>query len=153
MAYLQQETSLIQQWNPYRECGILSRISGTLMEAQGLAACLGELCHIPSFRSSPVLAEVIDLHHQTTILLALTPVHDLALGTEVIPLRRPASLPLSNHLLGRVIDGFGNPLDGNPHSLKPLFLHYSLLPPLLCPVLLYKKSSLQESGQLMPCLP
>ncbi|MBQ8498788.1 type III secretion protein ATPase [Chlamydia sp.] len=114
MIDLQQEAMLIRQWRPYRECGILSRISGTLLEAQGLSACLGELCQISLSRSSSLLAEVIGIHNQTTLLQALTPMHHLALGSEVIPLRRPASLPLSHHLLGRVIDGFGNPLDGNP---------------------------------------
>jgi Flagellar biosynthesis/type III secretory pathway ATPase len=125
MIHLQQETLLIHQWRPYRECGILSRISGDLLEAQGLSACLGELCQISLPRSSPILAEVIGIHNQTTLLLALTPIYSLSLGAEVVPLRRPASLPLSHHLLGRVIDGFGNPLDGNPplpkSHLSPLF--------------------------------
>ncbi|ETF38557.1 flagellum-specific ATP synthase [Chlamydia pecorum MC/MarsBar] len=111
MTYLNKEKIHLHHWQPYRECGLLSRVSGNLLEAHGLSACLGELCKISSTQSSELLAEVIGFHNQTTLLMSLSPLYGVALGTEVLPLRRPPSLHLSDHLLGRVLDGLGNPID------------------------------------------
>ncbi|BAE80877.1 type III secretory flagellar biosynthesis ATP synthase [Chlamydia felis Fe/C-56] len=124
MIHLDHEKSQIQYWQPYRSCGLLSKVSGTLLEAQGLSACLGELCRVCTPKYPDLLAEVIGFHNQTTLLMSLSPMHYVTLGSEVLPLRRPPSLHLSDHLLGRVIDGFGNPLDNKENlpktHIKPL---------------------------------
>lgn len=111
MTDLSYEKTQLHNWIPYRTCGLLSKISGTLLEAQGLSACLGELCVIYSRSRPHLLAKVIGLHTHTTLLMSLSPMHSIALGSEVVPLRRPPSLHLSDHLLGRIIDAFGAPLD------------------------------------------
>ncbi|WP_201456388.1 FliI/YscN family ATPase [Chlamydia sp. 17-3921] len=118
MTYLDKEKSQIHHWQPYRSCGLLSRISGNLLEAQGLSACLGELCQISSTKSPNLLAEVIGFHNQTTLLMSLSPMYGVSVGTEVLPLRRPPSLHLSDHLLGRVLDAFGNPIDNQSELPK-----------------------------------
>ncbi|SPN73970.1 Probable ATP synthase YscN,type III secretion system ATPase,F0F1-type ATP synthase, beta subunit,type III secretion apparatus H -transporting two-sector ATPase,ATP synthase alpha/beta family, nucleotide-binding domain [Chlamydia serpentis] len=111
MNYLNNEKIHVHNWQPYRTCGLLSKVSGNLIEVQGLSACLGELCKISSTKNPNLLAEVIGFHNQTTLLMSLSPLYSVALGTEVLPLRRPPSLHLSDYLLGRVLDAFGNPMD------------------------------------------
>ncbi|ANH78653.1 FliI/YscN family ATPase [Candidatus Chlamydia sanziniae] len=111
MTHLDKEKTWIYQWQPYRACGLLSKVSGNLLEVQGLSACLGELCKISSLNNPNLLAEVIGFHNDMTLLMSLSPLHSVSLGTEVVPLRRPPSLHLSCHLLGRVLDAFGNPID------------------------------------------
>ncbi|EPP34905.1 ATPase FliI/YscN family protein [Chlamydia ibidis] len=98
------------------------------MEAEGLSACLGELCKISSLRHPDILAEVIGFNSQTTLLMSLSPMYCVTLGAEVLPLRRPPSLHLSDHLLGRVIDAFGNPLD-NKEPLPKTHLKPLISPP------------------------
>ncbi|WP_286027299.1 FliI/YscN family ATPase [Chlamydia gallinacea] len=118
MTNLDYEKNQLHYWQPYRTCGLLSKVSGNLLEAQGLSACLGELCQIHSQKYPNLLAEVIGFHNQTTLLMSLSPMHHIALGTEVIPLRRPPSLHLSDSLLGRVIDAFGHPVDNKGNLPK-----------------------------------
>ncbi|WP_348663280.1 FliI/YscN family ATPase [Chlamydia vaughanii] len=128
MTHLDYEKTQLHYWQPYRSCGLLSRVSGNLLEVQGLSACLGELCKISSQKYPDLLAEVIGFHQQTTLLMSLSPMHYIALGAEVIPLRRPPSLHLSDHLLGRVIDAFGNPFD-NKGSLPKTHIKPLIAPP------------------------
>lgn len=116
------ESALIKQWQPYRRCGILQRIVSNILEVQGLEAALGELCLVSSGKMH-LLAEVIELHHDTVRLLPFSPIYALSIGAEVTPLRRQPSIAISSHLLGKVIDGFGHSLDLTDFSIPNRHLY------------------------------
>lgn len=91
--------------------GAVDVVSGVLLEAVGVPAAVGELCRIERGHSDPVEAEVIGFRGDRTILMPHGDVEGLAPGQAVYALGRTFGIEVSLAMLGRVLDGFGNPID------------------------------------------
>lgn len=88
---------------------------GTLLRVSGVDVSVGELCLLrgPSLRL-PRYAEVVGLARDQALLMPLGPLQGISAGTQVIPMGHGISVRVGDHLLGRVIDAMGQPLDGYP---------------------------------------
>ncbi len=91
--------------------GRVVRAVGTVLRAVMPEARLGELCRISGMRGRPLLAEVVGLDGDETILAPLGDVAGLAAGAEVEPTGDVLRAPIGAAVLGRVLDGLGRPLD------------------------------------------
>jgi flagellum-specific ATP synthase len=93
--------------------GRIERVSGVLVEARGVPAAVGELCTI---RRAPgdVRAEVVGFRGDRTLLMPYGDLAGIAPLQPVVALGRPFSAPVGAALLGRVVSGFGEPLDAGP---------------------------------------
>lgn len=90
--------------------GRVSQVLGTLIEAQLPPVQIGELCHLldPAKPGKPMLAEVVGFTEHAAILSALSPLEGVSNRTIIEPLRRAHTVEAGDHLLGSVLDGFGN---------------------------------------------
>jgi len=120
----------------HRRIGWVRRIQGLAIEAEGMAAEVGALCRIVPREPRPgqagVLAEVAGLRPGCVTLLAYGDLHGLTAGAEVHALGHRSDIPVGPGLLGRVIDAFGEPLDGRP--LERVTMEQALYPPPLNPM-------------------
>lgn len=109
-----------------RRTGTVSQFSGLLIESIGPDAFVNELCEIHE-RANPagVPAEVIALKAGRVLLMPYQDLRGISLGAEVIATGRSATVPVSQSMLGRVVDAFGAPLDGKgvvqPTAYQPLY--------------------------------
>ncbi len=94
--------------------GRVDIVSGVLVEATGVPAALGELCRIDRGKHGAIDAEVVGFRGTSTLLMPHGELDGIAPMQLVTALGRPFSIPVGHELLGRVIDGFGQPLDGGP---------------------------------------
>jgi flagellum-specific ATP synthase len=104
--------------------GRVENVSGVLVEATGVPAAIGELCRIrcgpaqvhglPHGSPEEIDAEVVGFRGSATLLMPHGDLHGVAPMQPVIALRRPFAVPVGRELLGRVVDGFGAPLDAGP---------------------------------------
>jgi flagellum-specific ATP synthase len=95
--------------------GRVDIVSGVLIEAVGVPAALGELCRIHREPGPPLDAEVVGFRGASTLLMPHGELAGVAPGALVTALGRPFEVPVGPALLGRVLDGFGRPLDrGGP---------------------------------------
>jgi flagellum-specific ATP synthase len=93
--------------------GSVRDLIGLVVEASGLEAEIGEVCQIETGRNRPpVPAEVVGFRSGRTLLMPLGELRGVAPGRRVTATGEPLSLGIGDHLLGRVLDGLGNPLDG-----------------------------------------
>lgn len=93
--------------------GRVVKTVGLVIESKGPVASVGDLCHIfTEPGSSPVEAEVVGFHEGHIQLMPLANVAGLTPGNRVVPLGRTATVEVGPNILGRVLDGLGNPLDG-----------------------------------------
>jgi flagellum-specific ATP synthase len=107
--------------------GRITRFVGLALESRGPDARLGELCQITSrVRRQPKLAEVVGFSAGHVLLMPYGDTVGIEAGSEVLATGDSASVDISEALLGRVIDGFGAPLDGKP--LSPSGKHAPLYP-------------------------
>jgi flagellum-specific ATP synthase len=98
-----------------RRTGRISRFVGLTVEARGPDAHLGEVCEIHARASGvSVPAEVVGLSEGRVLLMPYDDLHDVQIGSEVTATGQKAHVYAGRHLLGRVIDGVGAPLDGKP---------------------------------------
>ena len=97
-----------------RKSGTLARLVGMRLEARGLMAPLGACCEITDPSGARVEAEVVGFNDQTLYLMPFTEPQGIGPGASVRVLNPSASVGLGPELLGRVIDGRGEPLDGKP---------------------------------------
>lgn len=101
-----------------RRMGWVREMQGLSIDSQGPDAAVGELCRImvrgdeTDDAEAGVLAEVVGLKPGRITLMPYGPVHGVAVGCEVRALGRKSEIGVGDALLGRVIDGFGAPLDG-----------------------------------------
>lgn len=95
--------------------GRVDKVSGVLVEAAGVPAALGELCRIERGALGPVEAEVIGFRGATTLLMPHGNLEGIAPHQPVLALGRPFAIRTGPELLGRVLDGFGAPIDAGPH--------------------------------------
>ncbi len=90
-------------------------VIGLVIEATGLRAEVGELCHVHTGRARPsVPAEVVGFRSGRTLLMPLGELAGVGPGTTVSATGRPFRVAVGDGLLGRVVDGLGAPMDGMP---------------------------------------
>lgn len=92
--------------------GRLTRVVGLTLEAVGCPMILGDRCLIEVRGGRSVEAEVVGFSGTRLFLMPLTPVEGLRPGALIKPLSEAGQVPLGDSLLGRVLDGTGQPLDG-----------------------------------------
>jgi len=101
------------QINPIRVNGKISEIIGLVVEGTGPAASIGEICGIYSSaeNSKPVIAEVVGFRKGKVLLMPLESMQGLGPGCRIVAIHKQANIRVGKGLLGRVIDGLGNPID------------------------------------------
>jgi flagellum-specific ATP synthase len=90
--------------------GYVSEIRGLSLTLRGLPARMGDLVHIGPAR---VPAEVVSVQGELATCLPLGPLVGIGSGDRVTETGRPMTVGVGEQLLGRVLDGLGNPLDGS----------------------------------------
>ena len=112
MKYLGAQVDTVDGSMPFRVVGTVQAISGLTIEASDLALPLGSLCRINSFGEKTSTAEVIGFRQNRTLLMPLSCVSGVARGDRIENTSAAPRIWCSSQLLGRVLDGFGRPLDG-----------------------------------------
>jgi len=93
--------------------GRVTELTGLLIRASVPGARVGELCLIYSPHRARVLrAEAVGFRGSEIVLMPLGEVSDVAMGAEVVPTGASLTIRVGEDLLGRVLDGLGEPIDG-----------------------------------------
>ena len=128
-----------------RRVGHITQFFGLIAESNGPDVFIGEVCEVYSrFQGTSVLAEVVGIKGGKVLLMPYGDLRGLGLGSEVIATGRPLQFPLGHELLGRVVDAFGEPLDGKP--LPELELHYHLKSEPINPLSRSRITEILETG-------
>lgn len=103
-------TKKVKKCDAFQTVGKL-RSARNLLTAR-FPAAVGDLCEIHAAHGEPQLAEVIGFQNGTTQILPYEPTTGLEPNSRVVGLNRPLTFPFGQQLLGRVINGLGEPIDG-----------------------------------------
>lgn len=94
--------------------GRLIRMVGLTLEAAGCRAAIGDYCRIKDDGQTLIDSEVVGFSGDNLFLMPTGQPHGLSPNARVIPLGRAGDVAVGPDLLGRVINGAGQPLDGGP---------------------------------------
>ncbi|MFH1129715.1 MAG: FliI/YscN family ATPase [Pseudomonadota bacterium] len=93
--------------------GRVTRVVGISAEAYVNGAAVGDLCHIETPGGS-IPAEVAGFAGERVLLMPLGELRGVGAGARVIRRGATGRVPVGDALVGRIVDGFGRPLDGRP---------------------------------------
>jgi flagellum-specific ATP synthase len=94
------------------EIGKVTEVRGFLIKGFVPGACLGSLCEIVPSSGEPFLSEVIGFEDSQVKLMPLGEMSGVALGSKIILVKQRSLLQIGDELVGRVINGMGEPIDG-----------------------------------------
>ena len=99
---------------PMKLTGKVTQIIGLVIESQGPTVTVGELCYVSSHFAGmpPIPAEVVGFREGSVLLMPVGEMQGIGPGCEVIATGRRLRVKVGPELLGRVLDGLGNPIDG-----------------------------------------
>mgnify|MGYP000870028733 FL=1 len=93
--------------------GKITKVTGLTIESDGPIATIGELCYIyPYHKTTPILAEVVGFKDDKILLMPLGEMEGIASGSTVVASGKTLRVNVGKELIGRVLDGLGNPIDG-----------------------------------------
>jgi flagellum-specific ATP synthase len=92
--------------------GQLTRMVGLTLEAMGCQAAVGDRCEVTAADGSSIEAEVVGFSGERLYLMPTGDIHGVKPGARVVPRPGAGLVHVGPELLGRVIDGAGEPLDG-----------------------------------------
>lgn len=102
----------LEETIPVAVKGRVVQVVGTIIKAVVPAVKIGEICILKDPMEDWALqAEVVGFSRQAALLTPLGDIHGISAATEVVPTGRSHVVPVGQALLGRVLDGLGNPLD------------------------------------------
>jgi type III secretion protein N (ATPase) len=105
---------LIKEAQVVRVRGRVTELTGLIIKASVPNVRVGELVLIKSRNRSAVKAEVVGFQGDEVMLMPLGELHGIGPDSEVIPTGKPLSIKCGEGLLGRVLNGIGEPMDGSP---------------------------------------
>ncbi|HLX45790.1 MAG TPA: FliI/YscN family ATPase [Bryobacteraceae bacterium] len=94
--------------------GRVTATVGLLIESSGPAVAIGDFCEIATGNGRNIRTQVIGFRNGRVLAMPLDEPDGLQLGSPVIARVQEARLSVGPGLLGRVLDGFGQPMDGGP---------------------------------------
>jgi len=106
---------LIERLEQVESIAVTGRVSqavGIVIEGSGPFTSVGEVCEVTrEDGQGTVLAEVVGFRDDRVLLMPLGEMQGIGPGSRIIMQGRVASVPVGAQLLGRILDGLGNPLD------------------------------------------
>ena len=106
--------------------GRITEVVGMLIKAVVPQVKMGEVCMIKRL-PEPLMAEVVGFTKDEVFLSPLGEMYGIGPSSEVIPTRMPLNIKVGQNLLGRVLNGLGEPLDEDTHGPLVLNETYSVL--------------------------
>ncbi|MDE7131771.1 MAG: flagellar protein export ATPase FliI [Lachnospiraceae bacterium] len=110
----------------FKRMGRVENVVGLTIESAGPEAKLGDLCRIfPTDEEyQPIMAEVVGFKERKTLLMPCGKTDGIGLGCIVENTGEPLTVPVSDELLGKVLDGLGRLdgeyMNGTPYSVEAL---------------------------------
>ena len=105
----------VQTTTPVDVRGRVEQVVGTIIRAVVPGVKVGELCILSNpWENFTLKAEVVGFVRNVALLSPLGSCQGVSPATEVIPTGEILSVPVGEELLGRVLDGLGQPIDGGP---------------------------------------
>ncbi len=92
--------------------GRISKVVGLVAEGDSLGLSVGSLCLIKGEYNKEIKAEVIGFKESKALLMPYGDIRGIAPGSRIMPLAHAPVVKVGDALLGRVIDGMENPIDG-----------------------------------------
>ena len=113
--------------------GKVTKIVGLIVEADGPLISIGSRCVIETVMGTEIYAEIIGFRDNRVVLMPYGESEGIAPGSPVSEVGDGNKVLVGDSLLGRVLDGFGNPMDnkGPLLDVKPVSISAAPPPPLL----------------------
>lgn len=99
---------------PMLHVGEVVEMAGLLIESAGPAAAIGDFCEITASGGNSVRSQVIGFRDGRVLSMPLEETGGIELGNRVVARRDAARVAVGPGLVGRVLDGFGRPIDRGP---------------------------------------
>lgn len=114
MINLNEYKNIINNTDSFRPIGKVLQVIGLTIEADGPESSIGDLCYIYNKLGDEeyIYAEVVGFREEKILLMPLDTMEGLKPGAIVINTNEPIKVKVGQGLLGRVLDGLGNPIDG-----------------------------------------
>jgi FliI/YscN family ATPase len=97
--------------------GEVTEMVGLLIASRGPVVSIGDFCEVATSSGRTIRSQVIGFRNDRVLSLPLEETDGLQLGDRVIARKDDALLRVGPGLLGRVLDGFGRPMDDGPPLL------------------------------------
>ena len=108
----------VEDAQPIDVKGKVIQVVGTIIKASVPGVKIGEVCLLRNpWEDVEVQAEVVGFTRDAVLLTALGTMIGISAETEVIPTRHVQMVPVGVHLLGRVLDGLGRPMDSDTKGI------------------------------------
>src|SRR5690349_5443738 len=101
----------LERLDPFVWSGQVIELVGLLIESRGPAAAIGDFCEILASGGRAIRTQVIGFRNGNVLSMALEEIDGLKLGDPIVARPDQAKVGVGPALLGRVLDGFGRPLD------------------------------------------
>ncbi|MBZ4417178.1 type III secretion system ATPase SctN [Myxococcus sp. RHSTA-1-4] len=105
---------LIKEAQLVRVRGRVTELTGLIIKASVPNVRVGELVYIKSRNRGAVKAEVVGFQGDDVMLMPLGELVGIGPDSEVVPAGKPLTIKCGDALLGRVLNGIGEPMDGSP---------------------------------------
>ncbi|MDR3645589.1 MAG: flagellar protein export ATPase FliI [Clostridia bacterium] len=93
--------------------GSIERVIGPIIESAGPASIIGDVCRIrPSKGGKSIRAEVVGFRDNKKLLMPFGELAGIGPGSIVESTGKPFMVPVGMSLIGRTLDGIGQPIDG-----------------------------------------
>ncbi|MBD3258132.1 FliI/YscN family ATPase [candidate division GN15 bacterium] len=106
-------TDRIARANTVKQFGKVTQVVGLVIESAGPAISIGRLCNIENHDgSSKMQAEVVGFRDNRLLLMPYAPIGGINPGAIVTSTADQLRVPVGPHLIGRILGGLGQPIDG-----------------------------------------
>jgi flagellum-specific ATP synthase len=104
----------IENMESARWTGEVTELIGLLVESRGPAVAIGDFCEILTLSGRAIRTQVIGFRSGHVLSMPLEETDGLQLGDLIVARSDQARVPVGPGLMGRVLDGFGLPMDSGP---------------------------------------
>ncbi len=106
-------SDLLEQVEPLDITGRVAQAVGLVIEGTGARSTVGDICHITREDGKGVIpAEVVGFRGDRVLLMPLGEMQGIGPSSRIAMTGQAAGLAVGPALLGRVLNGLGEPLDG-----------------------------------------
>ena len=94
--------------------GEIVEVVGLLLASRGPAAAVGDVCEVMTSSGGRIRTQVIGFRNGNVLSMPLEEVDGIQLHDPIVARQGDSAVPVGPELIGRVVDGFGNPIDRKP---------------------------------------